>query len=108
MDITNDNLFMVRGDDDSFTVSRPGLPFQEGDTVYFTVKSSPLHTSPILQKIITDFVDGEAVIYVASQDTKGMDYGYYYYDVRLVTSDNKIHTVMGPAWFVLKEEITFI
>ena len=41
------------------------------------------------------------------EDTSKLSYGEYWYDVQLTTEDNKVYTVIGPARFVLREEVTF-
>ena len=100
------NISMTRGDTESLTV-RCSAPFREGDMVYFTVRADP--ESPIVfQKIVYQFGSaGEAVIVIDHEDTDGLDFGDYRYDVQVTRSSGTVTTLVKPARFTLTEEITY-
>ena len=99
------NITMTRGDSESLTVTC-SVPFANGDTVYFTVREDA-EGEILLQKIITDFPDGAAVIPIYPEDTEGMDFGDYVYDVQITWADGTVKTVIDPSRFRLNEEVTY-
>ena len=111
MTITGTNISMIRGDTEAMTVActEDGVArsFVTGDTVYFTVKKSVSDTVKILQKVITNFTDGKALIDILPIDTKTLDAKPYMYDIQIVFSNGTKKTVVGPAVFELTDEVTY-
>lgn len=106
------NLSMVRGDTENIFIAFTNetgtpIPFVTGDTIYFTVKKSVDTTEKVMQKIITEFQDGKAVVGISHNDTKDLDYGCYYYDIQYTMLDGTVKTIIPPSKFQLKGEITF-
>ena len=96
---------MTRGDSESLTV-RCSEPFMPGDAVYFTVREDA--QGPIaMQKAVTDFPDGEAVIAIDPGDTGAMDFGDYLYDIQVTRSNGTVTTLIVPSRFRLEEEVTY-
>ena len=111
MQVDGTNLTMIRGDSETITVSAEevdgtALPFETGDTVYFTVKANSLTTTKLIQKAITVFDVGNAVIEIEPADTSSLKYGQYRYDVQWV-HDGRVTTVVPPSAFIIAQEITF-
>ena len=109
------NLSMTRGDSESITVrcyertdggESVFLPIEDGDTVYLTVRPDA-EGEIVLQKIIEDFPGGAAVIPFAPEDTSGLDFGDYVYDIQLTRADGTVTTLLVPAKFTLKDEVTY-
>ena len=109
------NIAMIRGDSESITVRQfekhdgeePAfLPFEDGDTVYFTMRPD-IEGEIVLQKEITDFPEGEAVIPFAPEDTAGLDFGDYVYDVQLTRANDTVTTLIQPSRFTITEEVTY-
>ena len=109
------NITMVRGDSESITVkcftesggTKTASPFTTGDTVTFTVRKDPKSTI-LLQKAITEFDEnGYAVILLYPEDTSGMDFGKYVYDIQLTRSDDSVTTIVPISSFILAEEVTY-
>ena len=103
---------MTRGDSETITISLTdtedvAIPFSTGDTVYFTVKTDDRTSTKILQKTITSFVDGKAVISLLPSDTASLSYGVYMYDIQWNRSDGFKRTVITPSKFILESEITY-
>jgi hypothetical protein len=99
------NITMTRGDSESLTVTC-SVPFTNGDTVYFTVREDA-ESEILLQKIITDFPDGAAVIPIYPEDTEGMDFGDYVYDIQVTRAGGVVTTLIVPSRFKLNEEVTY-
>ena len=99
------NITMTRGDSESITV-RCSEPFKTGDAVYFTVREDA-ESAISLQKIITSFPNGEAVIYIDPEDTEPMDFGKYVYDIQVTRAGGTVTTLIVPSAFKLDEEVTY-
>jgi hypothetical protein len=112
MNVNGTNLEMIRGDTEVLTVScvnSEGEPinFETGDKVYFTVKESVTSTLIIFQKIITEFVEGKAIITILPEDTKNLKFKPYVYDVQLTQADGTVTTIVPPSSFVVGSEVTY-
>lgn len=110
--ITNGtNLKMVRGDTESITLTctdESGLPIPlvEGDTIYLTIKKRLRDVDKILQKIVTTFTDGNAVITIDHVDTNTIDVGMYIYDIQLTRADGTVTTIILPSEFEILGGVT--
>lgn len=117
MEVKGQDLSMIRGDSEAITVElstydpdtqqNVKVPLVNGDVVYFTVKLNTQTAEKILQKKIETFIDGNAVIELTPSDTENIAYRAYKYDIQIVRADGTVATVLGPAIFTIKEEITF-
>ena len=99
------SIAMTRGYSESITV-RCSEPFEEGDTVYFTVRADA-ESDIVLQKVIEDFPDGEAVIPLYPADTEELDFGDYVYDIQVTRANDTVTTLIVPSRFRLTEEVTY-
>ena len=72
------------------------------DTVLFTIKASTVTSDNLVQKTVTD-----GVIYIAPEDTAGLSYKEYVYDVQLTTVGGDVCTIIPPAKFVVEPEVTW-
>ena len=99
------NITMTRGDSESLTISCSD-PFTVGDAVYMTVRDS-VEGAIQLQKIITEFDDGKAIIIIAPSDTSSLSFGDYVYDFQIVRSGGIVTTPIDVSRFRLKEEVTY-
>ena len=108
------NIEMTRGDSESITVrcfeksgdSKTDKPFQSGDTVYLTVREDA-ESAIAMQKTVTSFPDGAAVIPIDPEDTEGMEFGDYVYDVQVTWANGTVKTLIEPSRFRLTEEVTY-
>lgn len=75
---------------------------QEGDQLIFTIKKSYNSDFSYVEK----HIKGLDLILNPS-DTAELDYGTYWYDIELTTVDGSVFTVVGPARFIVREEVTF-
>ena len=105
--VTNSDIQLTRGDSAYFNIEitlEDGTKYvrQEGDRLVFTVKRSYNSEYEYVQKEIPGLA-----LELTSQDTKELDYGNYWYDIELTTADKAVYTVVGPARFIMREEVTF-
>ena len=82
MKLNGINISMVRGDSESVTVR-------------------------CMQKIVTEFPDGKAVFIIEPDDTEGLDFGNYVYDIQVTWAGGVVKTLVGPARWRLTEEVTY-
>lgn len=106
--IDNDTKTMtiIKKDTASFNVALDNYMLKEGDSVTFTVAAAVEQEEPILQKVITEFVEGVATIFLAPQDTD-IEVGTYLYDVQVNTLDGRVDTIIGPAKFKIIGGVTY-
>ena len=103
---------MTRGDTENITValydtSNVLVPLVVGDTVYLTVKESSKTEDIVLQKIVTTFIDGKAIIQISHLDTSDKNYGTYLYDVQLTRASGTVTTLVRPSEFKIEGEVTY-
>lgn len=103
---------LTRGDSDSIEIVMQDedgaqINFTTGDTVYFTVKTDDSTATKILQKVITSFTDGKAVINIVPSDTSSLQYGAYLYDIQWNRADGTVTTIITPSLFVVGPEVTY-
>ena len=104
-------LSMVRGDTEEILVGMKekdgeAIAFIDGDTVYFTIKTSIYTDVKSLQKVVTTFDDGKALILIDANDTKSKEYGLYRYDIQLSRANGKVTTLVEDSPFIIKGEVT--
>ena len=112
MEIQGYNISMIRGDTETIKISCKdvqgvGVPLEDGDTLYFTVKSSVGTEEKEMQKVITEFPDGIGYINISPDDTKFMSFRSYYYDIQLTRADRTVKTIIPPSIFTVKGEVTY-
>jgi hypothetical protein len=112
MKVDGTNMSMIRGDSETITVTcydTDGIQISlvSGDTIYFTVKESEYETTKILQKVITTFTDGKAIIILDPADTKSIKFKTYKYDIQLTNEDGTVTTIIPVSNFVIKAEVTY-
>ncbi len=99
------NIAMTRGDSENITV-RCSEPFAPGDTVYFTLREDA-EGELLLQKKVTEFPEGEAILSFLPGDTEPLDFGSYLYDIQVTRADGTVTTIIRPSRFTLEEEVTY-
>lgn len=112
MEIQGTNISMIRGDSETIKVSCEdaqgvNVPLEDGDTLYFTVKKSTNTEEKILQKIVSEFTEGVALITIFPKDTRELKIGNYYYDIQLNRANGQVKTIIPPSRFIVKAEVTY-
>ena len=111
------NLFIIRGDDQWYTVDfkdKNGDPFDiTGWTIYFTLKSDLDDTdaNAVLKKDVTSHYDpsnGLTKIHLINTDTINLDVRNYYYDMQVKKVTGVVETVFTiiKGIFTVKQDIT--
>ena len=101
MEIQGYNISMIRGDTETIKISckdaqEVGVPLEDGDILYFTVKQSVTTEKKEMQKVITEFPEGIAYINITPDDTKSMGFRNYYYDIQLTIENWTLKTIITP------------
>lgn len=89
---------IIAKDTGAFVLALDNYILDTGDVVYFTVNDELEKERPLIQKVLTEFTDNQALIQLSSRDTD-LQPGDYYYDVEVNTADGRVDTVLGPAKF---------
>lgn len=108
----SNTITLVRGDSDTITVAMSdtdgvAIPFETGDTLYFTVKIDTSTTAKVFQKTITSFTDGVATISIVPSDTSSLSYGTYVYDIQWTQDDGTKTTIVPASQFIVADEVTY-
>lgn len=106
IDTDNYKITIVKKDTARLNLTLDNHVLQAGDTVTFTIAREKESQEPLVQKVITTFVNGIATIILNQQDTD-LDKGTYFYDIQVDTADGRTDTVIGPAKFKIVEGVTF-
>ena len=104
MQVNGTSLRMTRGDNEELRVSCPERPFSAGDAVELTVRRVAGYGCVLLHKRVERFTDGEALIEITPEDTAGMDFGTYSYDVQATFTDLGVKTIIKPSVFEVGRE----
>ena len=112
MFIIDDNrIYLTRGDTADIAVSLKNLDdsdyeMQEGDTLWFRLKRyATKDNSEILVEKTADVYDEEVIISLVPEDTLGLAFGEYRYEVELVTAEDKHYTVIADESFEVGKEL---
>lgn len=81
------------GDDEPYEL-------QEGDTVRFAVKKDYEDTDPCICKELDGYM-----LTLEPQDTKGLDFGVYRYDVQMTFADGVVSTYIAKARLIIDKEV---
>lgn len=106
MKIRGKDISMFRGDSESITMrfldrTGMGCKLADGDMVRLTVRNDLCGGNVAIQKVVTEFHDGTAVIDIKPEDTTGLCCGDYVYSIRLILADGSRITVVEPHTFTI-------
>lgn len=101
---------MISGDSETITVSTVDtnggpLALVAGDKITFSVKKYTSDAVPTIEKVITEFSDGEAIIELTAVDTINLSGGYIY-DIQLDRADGTVTTIVKPSTFTVQKGVT--
>lgn len=101
---------VVRGTSNTFPITvtdADSIPYMlaDGEKLLFGVKKEPSDEEYIILKTITSATDGEYVAELMPNDTIGMEYGRYVYDVGLESGEN-YYNVIEASPFVVQPNVT--
>lgn len=102
------SIELTRGDTARLTVdlinevTGKAYEIQPGDRLHLTVKKTTRDPEAAFQKE----VQGTGTFHIAPEDTAGLSFGRYRYDVQLTTAGGDVFT-LGPYDFKILEEATW-
>ena len=105
------NITMPRGDIRPVTFIVNGSEGITFDEIYFTVKRSFTDKNALFQKTLTSgkIEEIDTSVYkfiIESEDTDGLNYGRYVFDIELISGQDIKQTTVGEL--VLTNEVTFV
>lgn len=105
--ITGTTITLTRGDTFEALVSatkKDGTPYipGEGDSIRFAMKENYYDARPLLVKEIP--IDTMMLI-LEPEDTSGLNFGKYVYDIQLTKANGKVDTFITKATLKLSEEV---
>ena len=98
-------LSMVRGDSESISITLNNYTPAPGDFIEFTVRRK-IGAAIAIHKKVEQFSGQKAFISISPEDTNGLPFGEYVYDIQL-TFGGLVKTVVKPSKFVIGEEVTY-
>lgn len=105
----NNVIRLTRGDTARFIVTVKNETTQEPydilptDTLMMTIKKSVRDSDACVQKKIV----GSNAFHILPTDTSELEFGKYFYDVQLTTTDGDVYTIIEPTVFELTKEVTY-
>ena len=107
--VDDNNISLIRGDTGSFNIqivdsAGEEVTLNENDALTFTLRRSASHPSILLQK----YIDVAALtLLIKPDDTAGLTFGKYVYDIQLRAADGSVDTIIPPHSFEVLEEVTY-
>lgn len=106
-------IALIRGDTAKFKFQRldvEGNPIMTAaDEVFFTVKENTRKRGFVFQKTLADMTFDDEGFYhfvIQPEDTNGLQYWDYVYDIEIIQDGVKTTVAIGA--FVLKPEVTWV
>lgn len=109
MTTNGENISMTRGDSESIIVRINEVPFTTGHIIEMTVRKSAKKEIAFYKKVTEFTKEGSAIINVKPEDTSGLKFGKYMYDIQWTDPAGNIRTIIKPTAgnFEIGEEITY-
>lgn len=102
----NGEIMLTRGDTARLNVNinNDSQPYEisADDELKMTVKRNVRDEDIGFQKV----VKGGTLIHIKPEDTAGLGFGKYVYDIQLTTAAGDVYTIIGPETFELLQECT--
>lgn len=100
---TDNSIKISRGDTANLRVNISGYTLQSNDIIYFAIKKNA-NNVPLVEKEYTNKTENFIDILFNPDDTNRLEFGKYYYDIRLKTTAD-IVTLCQPTSFEVLEVI---
>ena len=107
------NISIIRGTTNAFSLTiedENGEPYtlKDNEKIIFGVKSNAENSDYDICKIVTasEEVDGAYIINLMPEDTAGLQFGRYFYDVGLQTADGNFYMIISCSEFNICKAIT--
>lgn len=100
------SIFISKNDNAYIKINTVGYKIQDGDTIRFSVKRSFNDITPIIEVDMHSENESEFVILSLSKEQLNqLDFGEYYYDIRIIYANGTVYTPELPNPFVVKEVV---
>lgn len=103
--IEGNSITITAGDSAIITVAIEGYELVTGDTLSMSVKKNINDPEYVFQKMVEDFEEGKAKIYLTPEDTIRLN-GKYVYDIQVDLLDNRVQTIVPPSTFKVVKGVT--
>ncbi len=105
--VTGTTITLTRGDTFKAQISitdRSGNPYVpvEGDSVRFAMKATYADPEP---KVVVDIPIDTLILEIRPEQTKGLPFGNYVYDIQLTKASGEVDTFITTAKLKLTEEV---
>lgn len=105
--ISNNTIKLTRGDTAYLTIPIKDANGEDyimasNDSLTLSVKKRVTDTEYAFQKTII----GDNIFHILPEDTKGLKFGAYKYDIQLLTEDGDVYTIIPVSSFEILEEVT--
>jgi len=108
----DDNMWLTRGDNLDLDVKNlkyrdedgelQDYEFVEGDKVFFRLKTD----STVLEKeFLVDLENNKAHLSIVPADTEDLAFGFYKYEIEVVTADDQHYTIKANKNFTVEVEL---
>lgn len=101
--VLNKEIHLSKGDDASIEISltRENQPYilEKGDKVVFSVSETKL------RKELTNEGGSTVNLVLSSADTKNLNAGFYYYDLKMVYGNGTTNALIPPTIFEVMEVV---
>lgn len=102
--VTENQIFLTKGDSAELTIT-----IMDGEETYDysndTVKLGIKKNFADAECLIEKTVDENGKVTFDPDDTKDLDVGTYFYDLKIVTADNAVCTVIAAAQFIIGHSV---
>lgn len=103
--VVNNEIYLTRGDSCPLDLEIMNGDEQydfSDDEVVLTVKKNPNDKIAVIQKTFTD-----GKILIEPSDTEGLEFGSYWFDVKLKMEDGTTDTVIVPSVFNVMNNVSW-
>jgi len=108
-------IAMVRGDTLRLVISEiknadgESYILESGDVILLDVKKAAAERAVISKRVTAaDYDNGDLPVVILPEDTAGLSAGDYFFDIRLVTEDKDIYTIVPMSRLKILRNITEI
>ena len=100
------NISLTRGDTAALELTFTGDVPTAQDSVVMALKTTPRTDTPLWEKSAHPSQEGKVLFQFSVEDTASLQFGAYYWDVRIFYNDGQVVTPISPHRFNILEVVT--
>lgn len=100
------DITLTRGDTASIEFTFSGDIPTDDDRVVASLKCTQTQTNEIWRKTLERTASGTYILEIHSADTANLDFGQYWWDVRVFYGDRSVVTPIPPSSFTIARVVT--